>query len=454
MYRPHFREKRDARDRRPGWRATRLIFIAAIAASASVRAGEQPRAIGPRDGDRIVFFGDSITQAGGFIADIECYLLTRAPEKRFRLFNHGKSGETISGTSETDHHPRRPDAHDRFTRDVTDWKPDLVVACFGMNDGNYHPFDQECFERYQAGVNRLIARVRDEARCRLILASPPPFDPYRRSVGDPVAREYGYRFPAVDYDQTLDHYARWLIEIPSRRPEVGVVDLHRLLNDHLARRRVGDVSFSLAGDAVHPGPTGHWLIAQAILSAWGMPAVAGRATIKGVATAPRVVSGPIRDLTRADDGALSFVWTTYLPMPFDLTWDKRSLELEHTRERFNEYELRVLDPPANRYRLFAALEGQTKPTLVAVVTREQLQAGLDLTALDRFPTLAIARTVRSRIVKRRQKVDLAWRKSIARPAAVAPEGGSAEFLDDDSDFAEIRQLCQPRDVVIRIVPEG
>ena len=95
-----------------------------------------------KGGETVVFFGDSITEAGTYVEYIETFLLTRFPGKRFRIVNRGISSETISGTSEPDHDPRRPCAHDRFTRDVASEKPDVVVACFGMNDGNYHPFDR------------------------------------------------------------------------------------------------------------------------------------------------------------------------------------------------------------------------------------------------------------------------------------------------------------------------
>src|SRR5688500_15062190 len=65
----------------------------------------------PDDG-RIVFVGDSITQAGHYVVDVELFLLTRFPGRAFEVINHGISSETISGTSEPDHDPRRPDAHE------------------------------------------------------------------------------------------------------------------------------------------------------------------------------------------------------------------------------------------------------------------------------------------------------------------------------------------------------
>ena len=187
-------------------------------------------------GERIVFFGDSITQAGGYIADVEVFLLTRFPDRTFAIFNHGISSETISGTSEADHHPRRPDAHSRFTRDVAAWKPDVVVACFGMNDGNYHPFEPERFARYQEGVRRLIDRTRIETHARLVLVTPPPFDAYRRSASDPNAVEYGYKFPAIDYDRTLQEYSRWLLAMTGHERGPLVIDVHGVLDEHLKRR--------------------------------------------------------------------------------------------------------------------------------------------------------------------------------------------------------------------------
>ena len=133
-----------------------------------------------RDGDTIVFFGDSITQAGDYVDHVEAALLAMFPKAKFHVYNRGISGETISGTSEAGREAPRPCAHDRFERDIVPLKPDVVIACFGMNDGNYHPFDPDRFEKYQAGVLRLIQRVKEEAKARqLILLTPPPFDPYR-----------------------------------------------------------------------------------------------------------------------------------------------------------------------------------------------------------------------------------------------------------------------------------
>jgi lysophospholipase L1-like esterase len=406
-----------------------------------------------KGGERIVFFGDSITQAGGFIADVEVFLLTRFPGKSFTIFNHGISSETISGTSEADHHPRRPDAHRRFSHDVAAWKPDVVVACFGMNDGNYHPFEPDRFARYQEGIHRLIDRTRDETGARLVLVTPPPFDPYRRSATDPNAVEYGYKFPAIDYDQTLQQYSRWLLTIGGQEKGLTVVDVHGALDGHLKRRRDHQVSFFLARDAVHPGPTGHWLMAQAILLAWHAPAEVAEARIDAAPKDPRVVAGAIRDLVRHGDGSLSFVWHSRLPMPIDPAWDRRSIELERVAERLNVDRLVVTGLPAARYRLLARLGDEPAEIEAGAFPRDQLERGIDLAGLDRFPTVAVARAVRARVLKRRQAIDAAWRRSIAREPSHPPDPASPEFRGDDPELAEIRRLCQPRDVFVRLVAD-
>src|SRR4051812_39823599 len=56
-----------------------------------------------KDGQRVVFLGDSNTYAGKFITYLDAYLCTRFPDKRFELINLGLPSETVCGLSEPDH---------------------------------------------------------------------------------------------------------------------------------------------------------------------------------------------------------------------------------------------------------------------------------------------------------------------------------------------------------------
>src|SRR5437667_12345012 len=96
-----------------------------------------------KDGQRIVFLGDSNTYAGKFITYLDAYLCTRFPDQRFELINLGLPSETVSGLSEADHPYPRPNVHERVDRVFELTKPDVLVICSGMNDGIYSPFSEE-----------------------------------------------------------------------------------------------------------------------------------------------------------------------------------------------------------------------------------------------------------------------------------------------------------------------
>src|SRR5207245_9870562 len=99
-----------------------------------------------QDGQRVVFLGDSNTFAGQYIAYLDAYLYTRFPDKKFELLNLGLPSETVSGLSEPDHPYPRPCIFERLDRILEKTKPDIVVACYGMNDGIYHPFSVQRFK--------------------------------------------------------------------------------------------------------------------------------------------------------------------------------------------------------------------------------------------------------------------------------------------------------------------
>src|SRR5687767_11928573 len=112
-----------------------------------------------QDAPRILFLGDSNTFAGHFIRYVDAYLATRFPEKQYELINLGLPSETVSGLTEEDHPFPRPNVHDRADRALTRIKPNVVVICYGMNDGIYAPFSDERFAKYKEGINSLLAKV-------------------------------------------------------------------------------------------------------------------------------------------------------------------------------------------------------------------------------------------------------------------------------------------------------
>lgn len=248
-----------------------LAAIGCLAADSTLRA-EQPF---PLNAKRILFLGDSITHAGHYVTWIETQLRLQGLDPLPEIINIGLGSETCSGLSEPDHPFPRPDVHERLDRALEKIKSDVVVSCYGMNDGIYHPFSDERFQAYQDGVNRLIEKVR-AAGAKLILMTPPPFDPVPlRGKGKlkPAGEEkYAYSAMYENYDDVLARYAQWILTCKDRVEMV--IDLHRPFTAHLAEKRKSDPNFSLTPDGIHPNLEGHRILGGVILRAWGVPSTA------------------------------------------------------------------------------------------------------------------------------------------------------------------------------------
>ncbi|MDU4695329.1 MAG: GDSL-type esterase/lipase family protein [Paenibacillus sp.] len=214
---------------------------------------------------RIVFFGDSITDNGTYIRNLEAFFLKHLPEHRLEWINLGISSETAAGTSEADHPFPRPCVHDRLERALAETQPDWALICYGMNDGIYHPLGEERFDAYRSGVRRAVERVRG-AGARVILMTPPPFDV--TSTGGPALPagmdDYSFERPYVDYNAVLDRYAAWVREY-GEAEGLTVVDLRTPLGALIRERREADPGYRY-GDGIHPNEDGHWVIARTILS--------------------------------------------------------------------------------------------------------------------------------------------------------------------------------------------
>ncbi|MCA9010945.1 MAG: SGNH/GDSL hydrolase family protein [Planctomycetaceae bacterium] len=223
----------------------------------------------PLKARRILFLGDSITYAGGFINMLELQLRLHAVDPMPELLNLGLPSETCTGLSEPDHPFPRPNIHERLDRALATLKPDVVVACYGMNDGIYYPFSPERFKKYQEGINRLIDVVHASG-AKLILMTPPPFDPMALKAAGKLLPESSGKFAwfAVyeHYDEVIRQYAAWIVEQKDRVEMV--IDLHTPILAFWSKQRETDPTFTVAPDGVHCNTQGHQTIAEVIAKAW------------------------------------------------------------------------------------------------------------------------------------------------------------------------------------------
>ena len=222
-------------------------------------------------GKRVLVLGDSITYGGQYVAYMEAYLKLKIPDKRLNILNLGLPSETVSGLSEVGHAGGsfpRPDLHERLDRTLKQVEPDIVLACYGMNCGIYHPYSVERFEAYKVGMRRLRDRVQASG-ARMIHVTPPVFDPVPIAKRTLPAGQSSYPGPYEGYDEVLNLYAAWLIAM--RGEGWKVIDIHGPMKQLLGMRRAQDSAFLFAGDGVHMNDEAHWLTAQWIMKGLGAP---------------------------------------------------------------------------------------------------------------------------------------------------------------------------------------
>jgi lysophospholipase L1-like esterase len=244
-----------------------LLLVAAGLFASSIAAAEPI----DKDTKRVLFLGDSITHAGHYITLIESQLLLRdgrAPE----MLNLGLPSETCSGLSEPAHPFPRPDVHERLDRALERVDADMVVVCYGMNDGIYYPFSEERFEAYQKGIEKLIAKVHASG-ARLIVMTPPAFDPLPLKKAGKLkpagADEYAWFEIYEGYDDVLKQYSKWLVARQDKRVAM-TIDLHSPVTRYVAKKRKSDADFTMSPDGVHVNNEGHAVLASAILKSWGV----------------------------------------------------------------------------------------------------------------------------------------------------------------------------------------
>lgn len=250
---------------------TKLIscFIAVFTLLLAANAPAQAQAKLPPEAKRIVFLGDSITHSGQYVAYVESYFALGQPEQRAEFINLGLPSETVSGLSEPNHADGkfpRPALKERLARVLAQAKPDLVFACYGINDGIYLPFDESRFQAFQEGIKHLHDAV-TAARGKIIHLTPPYYDGLK-----------GNNMPYVD---TMARYSRWLLDQQAEQ-KWTVIDLHGPMADFLNGKRSAEPGFALAGDGVHPSDPGHWLMAKEILRGLGAE------DVKDMADAPQM----------------------------------------------------------------------------------------------------------------------------------------------------------------------
>ncbi|BDI34523.1 hypothetical protein CCAX7_65740 [Capsulimonas corticalis] len=288
--------------------------------SLTLRLAKQKKLSAPADaaalspltlaGKRVLWLGDSITQDGKYVTDIQYALEKRYPRQTFDIVSIGLASETTSGLTEKRHPFPRPDIHERLKRALDKVKPSVVVACYGMNDGIYHPQSPERFAAFQKGVRTLIDAVRASG-AQLVLLTPPPFDAkVAGNLEKADAADFSFSDPYEGYDDVLAQYAAW--EMGLHEPGMRVIDLHTPLAEYRKNERISDPNFRDTADGIHPDAAGHLAMANVVLTALGVPVKMDMTHSALASDVQAMEADPLYDLVRRQRERRSAGWLAYV----------------------------------------------------------------------------------------------------------------------------------------------
>src|ERR1700761_8744608 len=102
-----------------------------------------------KDGDKVVFYGDSITDQRLYTVITETFVATRYPSLNVSFINSGWGGDTVNGGG-------GGPIDTRLKRDVLAFHPNVVTIMLGMNDGAYRPATDTNNEKYYSGYCHIV----------------------------------------------------------------------------------------------------------------------------------------------------------------------------------------------------------------------------------------------------------------------------------------------------------
>ena len=262
-------------------------LLAGIAWSCCGTAGAEPAApFFIRDGDRVVFYGDSITDTEWYPTLVQTFVLTRHPQWRNEFFNRGQSGDNTSSLN-------------RFARDVVAQKPNALTFMMGYNDAGYRRLDSAGLKLFAENVDKSVAMARETVPAmRIMLVSSTPNELAVSSDNRWVSHDF-YPYNLLMYSQQEARLATKL--------GVGFVDMTALYGQTLGLGRVmAGPAFALSRDGVHPQQEGQTFIAYHLLCGMKADSVMAEVAIDAKAgKAARAERCKVSDL-KTDDGAISF----------------------------------------------------------------------------------------------------------------------------------------------------
>lgn len=365
----------------------------------------QAQALEPfKDGDRVLFLGDSITRSGNWHSLIALFYETRYPDRKITWLNAGISGDTSFGALE------------RLSWDVLDRKPHHVVVMLGMNDSAREDLPEpigspQRIHKYRSSMEKIVEVLKTKG-VSLTLCTPSPYDAW----ADTPAKSN----PAAS--EALSQCASICRELAEKN-KLNLVDFYEPMNTLALDFQKTNPKFTLIGhDRIHPGELGSTVMAHLFLKAQNVEGIVSETAISVSGnTLEKNVNCAVRGLSLTED-SLSF-YQTEKSLPFPVEGDgRKALHLVPFVEHLNRQIIQVLGLQTGEYELKIDSE------VIGHYWSDELAVGINISTLRNTPQYRQSQQVSGIHQKRHQLMSYGPRMvAFTRHFTLIPAGHEGHF---------------------------
>lgn len=206
-----------------------MLFSAASLLALAVAQPSAPKALELKDGDRVVWIGNTFVEREQRYGYWETALLLANRNKKIAFRNLGWSGDTVHGDARAAF-DNAAKGFERLVSLTLELKPTLILVSYGANEA----FEgKEGLPKFEKGLEELLDAIKP-ANARIVLLSPVPFQPHEQ-VRNPKSK-----------NEVLAVY-RDVIKTVADKRGLGFADLFNLCQDLRAEDTVNGMHLSEHG---------------------------------------------------------------------------------------------------------------------------------------------------------------------------------------------------------------
>lgn len=209
-----------------------------------------------KEGERVVFLGNSITDGGHYHSYIWMFYMTRFPDMNIHVMNAGIGGDTAY------------DMYKRLDGDVFSKNPTTLIVTFGMNDTGYMEYNgdnpkefgdkkyQECYDNFKKLENRLLGLP----DTKIVMMGGSPYDENAKIEGNTAFKgKNAVMKRVVEFQKESANKNNWQF-----------FDLNEPMTQINTVNQIKDPTFTICGDdRIHPDNDGHMAMAYLFLKEQG-----------------------------------------------------------------------------------------------------------------------------------------------------------------------------------------